>query len=344
MLGRVRPALITIAFALLFMEACRLVMRWIFGHGDPAYDTFLFFLKSGIVLFLLFTTYGSVFNAIYQTGIALGLKAGGNVITATSFLDPGQYIDLGFKSGAPLWDKIRLGTIISADGVGIGYFIAWCFCIAAYILMAFTIFIAQVELSVAVVATAVMLPFTLYAPTHWMAQGTIAYPINKAFRLFILALLACAMFPLIKNELSFAPQAPRTLWKALTTFSTKPHESWSQACCLIMATWVLGLLYQKTSTIASSILSGRPALTGSNLLHSAIGTAVTAGAVVGGVTAGVFIGAGKTGGVIGLAAPQQGQGLAPSAYQPSPRSQGIARSASAISQGLIQGARYLSHD
>src|SRR6266850_3217658 len=82
MLGRVRPVLLTLAFVLLFLEATRLATRWIFHHGDPLYDTFLFFLKSGIILFLLFTSYGSVFNIIYRTGIAFGLKAGGNVLTS----------------------------------------------------------------------------------------------------------------------------------------------------------------------------------------------------------------------------------------------------------------------
>jgi type IV secretory pathway TrbL component len=313
---------------------------------------FMFLLRGSIVMLLLFTTYGSVFNAIYHTGITLGLRAGGNVITEASFLDPGQYIYLGFQSGAPLWEKIRIGTVLSADFVGLGYFLAWLLCILAYIFMAFAVFMAQVELSLACVSTAVMLPFTLWSPTHWMAQGSIAYPVNKAFRLFILAVLASAMFPLIKNELSFAPQAPRSLWKILTTFNNdKPHESWAQASCLIMSTWLLGVLYLKTSTIASSFLSGRPALTGSNLMHSAIGTAVTAGAIAGGATAGLLIGAGKTGGVIGLGSPskplslsQQTYGSALPQQRGAARSAGVSRAAGSVTQGLIQGARYLSHD
>jgi type IV secretory pathway TrbL component len=351
MLGRIRPVLIIIAFLCLFFEAFRLCMRWLHDHGDMRYEFLQYILRGAVVMTLLYTTYGSVFNVIVKTFIALALKAGGGVMTEASFLDPGQYIHLGFASGAPLWEKIRISTILTSDGAGVGYFIAWLLTILAYVFLAFTVFIAQVELSLACVCTALMLPFSLWAPTHWMAQGTIAYPINKAFRMFVLGVVACAMFPIIKNELSFAPDAPRTLWQILTTFNNKPHESWAQATCLILATWTMGLIYLKTSTIASAILSGKPALSGSSVMHGAIGTGLAAGTVAAGATAGLLIGAGNAGGVIGLtpvAKPltlsQQTYGSALAKQGGAARSSGAARAASGVTQGLILGARHLSHD
>jgi type IV secretory pathway TrbL component len=222
---------------------------------------------------------------------------------------------------------------------------------AAYIFIAHTIFIAQVELSLACVCTAMMLPFSLWAPTHWMAQGTIAYPINQAFRMFVLAVISSAMFPIIKNELSFAPDAPRTLWQILTTFNNKPHESWGQALCLILAVIAIGLVFRKASTIASSILSGKPALSGSAVLHEAAGLAIIGGTVAAGVTAGALIGAGNAGGIIGLtpaskplSLSQQQYGSALPNQRGAQRSSGASRAATGITQGLILGARHLSHD
>ena len=161
MLSRIRPILIFLGLFLLWLEAIRLVINWIADRGDWRYDLFLYTLKGSIVMALLFTTYGSVFNVLYQTGVQLGLKAGGNVLSVAQFLDPGNYIAIGFAAAEPLWDKIRVGNIISTEPIGIMYLFAWLAVIAAYICLAFSVFMAQVEVSVALIGTAVMLPFTL---------------------------------------------------------------------------------------------------------------------------------------------------------------------------------------
>jgi len=353
MLGRIRPTLIIIASFLLFLEATRIAIRCLAGVGNPKWELLLFGIKSSIVLFLLLSGFGSVFNAIYKTAVLLGLQAGGDVIAVKDFLDPGQYIHLGLAASAPLWEKIRLSTVLSTDPTGIGFFFAWLCCVGAYVALAFTIFIAQVELSVGLIGTAVILPFLLYHPTHWMAQGTISYPINKAFRFFILAVLASAMFPIIRDQLTLVATPRRTLWQILTTYPDNPADSMQQAWILIIATWAMALLYMKTSSIASGILSGRPSLTGSMAMHAAIGTAATVGGLGDGVVTGGLIAAGHgAGGVV----------RTPSASSPVPgsrspasfaggaaahrhtRSAGLSHAGGAVVSGLISGARYLSHD
>jgi len=287
---------------------------------------------------LLYTTYGAVFQVFYQSAVSLGLKAGGNVLSSAEFLDPGNYINIGFKAAEPLWDKIRLGNVISSEPIGIAYFFAWCAVIVAYICLAFSILMAQVEVSVALIATAVMLPFSLWHPTSWMARGTIAYPVNKFFRFFLLALFASALFPIIKYELTFVASARRTLWQVLTTMLPTPTESLAQATVLIIATWLMALLYMRTSGIASSFMSGRPALTGGMAMGQAIGAATAGAIITTGVVAGGLIAAGGAGGVVGAPAAASGAGR-------SFGGAGLSHAGNAISRGLMMGSRnLLTHD
>ena len=172
-----------------------------------------------------------------------------------------------------------------------------------------------------------------------MARGTVAYPINKFFRFFLLAVFASALFPIIKYELTFVASAKRTWWDVLTKMPDKPTESLAQATVLILATWAMAILYMKSSTISSSMLSGRPSLTGSMAMHQAIGAATAGAIVTTGVTAGLLIGAGGAGGVIGaprVAGATGGNALA--------RGAGLSRAGAGLSRGLMIGARNLLHD
>jgi hypothetical protein len=225
--------------------------------------------------------------------------------------------------------------------------------------MAYSIFIAQVEMAVAIVGGLAMLPFLLFSSTTWMAQGSVSYPINKAFRFFILAILASALFPIIANELSML-NLSTSFWQRLFRTSQQTIDNLAQVAVVIVATWAIAIVFMSSKAMASGILAGQPVLSGTQAMQTSVGTAVTAVTIVGGaVTGGAIIGGGAVAGARGaLAAHHAAQqtlfpptGSATGAAVRGAMS-GIAGSLGAgashagnrFQQGLIQGARYLHHD
>jgi hypothetical protein len=219
--------------------------------------------------------------------------------------------------------------------------------------MGFTIFIAQVELSVGIVGGLCVLPFMLFSSTAWISQGALSYPVNKSFRMLILGVLASALFPIIKNELTFVPQASPTFWQRLTQFPST-GDDWTTGLILIAATWAMALLYLSASKIASAIISGVPALSGGQVMQAAastaaVGATVAAGGILGLATMGTGIAGGATAALALPRAAGAGQAIAAGASGAMRGAAGAllpaARAASSgLTQGLISGARYLQHD
>jgi hypothetical protein len=353
MLGRVRPALIGLGLFLMLLEITKIACSWLAGEGNVTPRLIRWAFKTAMIWTLLTVQYSSMVNLVYRLAIELGLRAGGDVISPKDFLDPGQYFTIGWAAAKPLSDRLSAAQLAFNPWQFVEYLLAWLFCIGAYIAMGFTIFIAQVELSVGIVACLCVLPFMLFSSTVWIAQGALSHPVNKSFRMLILGVLASALFPIIKNELTFVPQASPTFWQRLTQFPSATDD-WTTGLILIAATWAMALLYLSASKIASAIIAGVPAMTGGQVMQAAVGTAATVATVgAGGVLSVTTMGAGIAGGTqAALALPRAagtGQALAAgtsgalrgaaSAMLPAARA-----ASSGLTHGLISGARYLHHD
>jgi type IV secretion system protein TrbL len=353
MLGRVRPALIGLGLFLIVLEATKIGCAILAKEANVGPRVIRWAFKTAVIWTLLTVQYASMVNLMYRMAIELGLRAGGDVITVTDFLDPGQYFSLGWAAAAPLAEHLTMSQAAMNTWQFVEYLIAWLLCVAAYCAMGCTIFIAQVELSIGIIGGLCVLPFMLFSSTSWIAQGAISYPVNKSFRMLILGVLASVMFPIIKNELSFAPQPTQSYWQRLFQFPAQ-SEDWTTGLILIAATWGMALVYLSASKIASSILSGVPALSGGQVLQAATGTAVTGAAVItGGVLGGATLITGISGGASAALALPRAAGVGPAvAAGASGMLRGAASAAiptaqavgSGLQHGLISGARYLQHD
>jgi type IV secretion system protein TrbL len=325
MMSRVRPTIIGLAAVLMAFEATKLASAALMHQPDVGWRFLRWIFKATFITWLLTVSYGSVVQALYQSAIVLGLRAGGGVLQYAEFLDPGQYIAIGFRAGQPLWEQLTLANGLADGFVFAEFALAYLCLIGAYILMAFCIFIAQVEMSVAIIGGLVMLPFMLFSSTAWLSQGSLSYPANKAFRMLILAVLASALFPIIANELSMVNPGS-SFWSKL--FRGRSAADWTNlqhGAIIIAATWAVALLYLKSASIASGILSGIPTLSGGHALQAAASTVQTAGAVAGGLL---------SGGATVAAGSLAGASASVAAHRAAP----TGTAAGAVTRGLLTGA------
>jgi type IV secretion system protein TrbL len=259
-MGALRPYILGLFAFLAFLEMTRLALGMMLGTGDLARTALRFFLRTGTLLWVLLD-YPLAVNLIYRSFVQLGLIAGGNALTVPQFLDPGTYLAVGIRVGDVLYQALLTNLGLTTIPLAFAYFFAWVCFVVAYGIMGVSVFILQVELTLTVMASLVMLPFAALHGTGWIAQGAISYPINVGFRFFVLALLASVVFPLL-SQLT-APQA--TLQTALV---------------MVLAAWVMAFLFLKGPAIAAGILSGTPSLSAGQVMQAAAGTAIAGGAAL----------------------------------------------------------------
>lgn len=342
-LGALRPYMLAVFTFLAFLELTRVAAGMALGARNVPQMVIRFCLRSGILLWLLLD-YPTVVNAVYTSFVELGLIAGGNSLTVAQFLDPGTYMATGLRTGAVLLDSMKGFSFLSTSAIAtaIMYGAAWVFFLIAYAVMAVSVFILQIEFTVTIMAAVVMLPFAVLPGTSFIAQGAVSYPINVGFRFFVQALLASAVFPLIRQI-------------------TTPEPSLEAAFIMVLAAWVMAFLFWKGPSIAAGILSGVPSLSAGQVLAAAAGTAAVAGAGVGLISAGVAgsgaaLGAGARGVTAARAAltgagrsgQQLGFAWAPRAVNARQVAPALAASrqgvGSAFHTTLSQASKYFSHD
>jgi type IV secretion system protein TrbL len=167
--------------------------------------------------------------------------------------------------------------------------------------MGLSLFVLQIQFSLTLVGSQVLVAFAATRWTSWMAQGAVAYPINVAFRFFVKAVLASVVLTILKNLTTVQGALPTDM------------NNLQPAVLMVVLPFVFAVLFWKSDAIAAGLLSGVPALTAGGLVQAAAG-AVVVGSTVGGIaTAGAGTAlaiVGRTGGAM-----VRGLGAASTAYQ-----------------------------
>ena len=279
-----RPVLLSLMGLLVLIEALCLAggIMWL-RTSIPASCLRFFFRTS--VLVAVFLSAPALATGLVRGFTQLGLLAGNNAITVTQFMDPGQWLTMGFKTGQILltaWDNTGYFHIFD----GIVYLIAWLILIAAFLYMGFSLFILQLQMTVSLVGAQVLLPFAASRFTSWIGQGAIAYPVNMAFRFFFKALLACLVFTLLSQRADAA--------KAVALSGTLVNQIQAIVVMLILPC-CFAILFLKSDSIAGGLLQGIPGLSVGNVLQAAVGGMALATGVGGMAMGGARLAAGAGG-------------------------------------------------
>jgi type IV secretion system protein TrbL len=286
-LTALRPFVVWLLGVLVFFESVRLAVGWLLGQADWHAAALRFVLRTGMLVWVI-AEYPLLTTQLYQSFVQLGLLTGSNALTVQQFLDPGTYLGTGLQVGKVLYNTLLANVGLTTIPLALGYLLAWVAFLLGYAIMALSVFLLQVEFTIASTAALLMLPFLGFRGTGWMAQGAISYVVNGGFRFFILALLASAVFPLL-TQLTGSPSP------------TAPPPSLEAAFVMVLASLTMAFLFVKGPAIAAGILSGSPALSAGQALQAVAGGALLATGI--GAAGGAAIG------TAGRALAAGGQGL-----------------------------------
>jgi type IV secretion system protein TrbL len=295
-----RPILLRLIGVLVFIEILRLVMGILFARASITAGLIRLVLRTTVLLAVFFA-FPAIANGILQSFTTLGLLAGGNTITMAQFLDPGAWADIGFTSARPLLDAWGKTGTFTGFTLGLFYLFAWLVFVGAYLYMGLSLFVLQIQFSLTLVGSQVLVAFAATRWTSWMAQGAVAYPINVAFRFFVKAVLASVVYTLLKNLTTVQGALPTDM------------KNLQPALLMVVLPFVFAVLFWKSDAIAAGLLSGAPALTAGTLVQAAAG-GVVLGSGVGGLalgTAGTGLGLAGRGGTAML----RGASATSTAYQ-----------------------------
>jgi type IV secretion system protein TrbL len=257
---------------------------WALGGEDDVIGRFLKkILYVGAFAFII-TQFAALANIIFQSFAGLGLKAGGGALSAADLLKPGKLAGTGFQAAWPLLQQASQLTGFTSffdNFLMIAVLlIAWLIVIAAFFILAIQLFITIIEFKLTTLAGFVLIPFSLWNRTSFLAERVLGNVVSSGIKVMVLAVI-------VGIGSSFFAQFTGALG------GQEPDIG--QAMSLVLASLTLFGLGIFGPGIASGLVAGAPQLGAG----AAIGT-------IGGVAAGAAMGAGA---VSGLARAVGGAGL-----------------------------------
>jgi type IV secretion system protein TrbL len=249
-------------------------------------------LYIGVFAFII-GNYNGLAPVIFNSFAGLGLKAGGDTISAAQLLQPGRLAQVGIDAGKPILATISglMGFVSFFDNfIQIAILlIAWLIVVISFFIMAIQLFISLIEFKLTTLAGFVLVPFGLFGRTAFLAEKVLGNVFSSGAKVLVLAVIV-GIGSTIFGQFTSGFNNPPTIDDALT---------------LILAALALLGLSIFGAGIANGLVAGGPQLGAG----AAVGTGL---AVAGAGTAGVALAAGGIGaaaGAVGGAA-RAGAGMA----------------------------------
>ncbi len=228
-------------------------------------------------------------DVLFRSFGGLGLDATATSITFDDLMRPGFIAGQGVAAAHPILLQIKDdfslgGVLFGALGFNvIGLFFAWVLVILAFFIIAIQLFVTIIEFKLTMLAGYVLVPFSLWNKSSFIAQGVIGHAFSSGIKLMVLAVIigiGSTFFGEFRNA-----------------FAANTVIDVEDTLVVIIAAFALLALSIRVPAIAAGLVSGAPQL--------GAGTAVV---TVGGVALAGAAGAGLATGALGA-----GAGMAASA-------------------------------
>ena len=258
---------------------------WAMGGEDNIIGRFLKKILYVGAFALILNSFSTLANIIFKSFAGLGLTAGGGGMTADDLLKPGKLAGTGFTAAWPLLNQASqmLGFTTFFDNfiTIMVLLIAWVIVILAFFILAVQLFITIIEFKLTTLAGFVLVPFSLWNRTSFLAERVLGNVVSSGIKVMVLAVI-------VGIGSGFFSQFVDAL--------QGQEPDIGQAMSLVLASITLFGLGIFGPGIASGLVAGAPQLGAG----AAVGTALGAGAAfaVGGGAA-VAAARGVAGGAIG---------------------------------------------
>lgn len=130
---------------------------------------------------------------VFESFSGLGLQAGGSSLSGAELLQPGRVAQVGIDAGSP---------ILEAAGELMGYvsffenfvqimvlMIAWAIVLIAFFILAVQIFVTLIEFKLTTLAGFVLIPFSLFNKTAFLAEKVLGNIVASGVKILVLAVI-----------------------------------------------------------------------------------------------------------------------------------------------------------
>ncbi len=258
---------------------------WAMGGEDDIIGRFLKkILYVGAFAFIL-NRFSTLADIIFRSFAGLGLTAGGGGMTADDLLKPGRLAGTGFEAAWPLLQQVSklLGPVsFFTNFMTIAVLlVAWLIVICAFFILAVQLFITIIEFKLTTLAGFVLVPFSLWNRTSFLAERVLGNVVSSGIKVMVLAVIV---------------GIGSGFFSDFTSALNGQEPDIGQAMSLVLASLALFGLGIFGPSIASGLVAGAPQLGAG----AAVGTAIGAGATLAmGGGASIAAGRGIAGGAMG---------------------------------------------
>jgi len=238
---------------------------WAMGGEDNVLGRFLKKILYVGAFALILNSFSTLADIIFRSFAGLGLTAGGGGMTAADLLKPGKLAGTGFTAAWPLLNQASqmLGFTTFFDNfiTIMVLLIAWVIVILAFFVLAVQLFITIIEFKLTTLAGFVLVPFSLWNRTSFLAERVLGNVVSSGIKVMVLAVI-------VGIGSGFFSQFVAAL--------QGQEPDIGQAMSLVLASITLFGLGIFGPGIASGLVAGAPQLGAG----SAVGAAVGAGAAI----------------------------------------------------------------
>jgi type IV secretion system protein TrbL len=241
--------------------------------------------------------FNTLSGIVFRSFAGVGLTATGSGLTPAQLLQPGRIAQAGVDAARPIMQQISEMTgfpevFANLDMIAV-LFLAWLVVIVSFFVLAVQLFVTFVEFKLTTLAGFVLVPFSLWNKTAFLAEKVLGNVMSSGVKVLVLAVIVG-----IGSVLFAEFQTP-----------VGAEPSMDQALAIMLASLALFGLGIFGPGIATGLISGAPQLGAGAAAGTALGAAalgVAGAATVGGaasaVAAGARIAPGAARSAIGLGA------------------------------------------
>jgi type IV secretion system protein TrbL len=258
---------------------------WALGGEDDMIGRFLKKILYVGVFALILNSFSTLADIVFRSFAGLGLTAGGGGMSADDLLKPGKLAGTGFTAAWPLLEQasqmLGFTTFFDKFITIMVLLIAWVIVIVAFFILSVQLFITIIEFKLTTLAGFVLVPFSLWNRTSFLAERVLGNVVSSGIKVMVLAVIV-GIGSGFFSEFVFTLQGQ--------------EPDIGQAMTLVLASLALFGLGIFGPGIASGLAAGAPQLGAG----AAVGTALGAGAVFAmGGGAAVAAARGVAGGALG---------------------------------------------
>lgn len=237
-------------------------MFWAFSEDEVIAQIARKVLFIGAIVWIV-QNWPMLTDILSRTFIALGIKASGTPIGSPDALNPAQLVIRGFGTVEPMILAMR-------DLSGpIGFFenfpeiilltVAVLLILIAFAVMAIQLVVALLSFKLGTLVAFVLVPFSLFKPTSFIAERPLGWVVAASVRLMLLTIvLGIGEAAFVSLEID---------WETLTVV---------QALGIAIGAVLLMVLALLSGRLASEIVSGQPNLSGNDAIATSANSARTA--------------------------------------------------------------------